>query len=463
MPLILAVEPDRRQAAQLTGLVRTRLGAELVLADTTVGALEAIGNRIPDLVLVPALLSPQDDEALAAALRVIAAAADVRTLTIPVFAAPGARSRDSGVLAKWRRGRTRSAQPEGCDPAVFAEQIAAYLTETLAERELAALTATDADVEPLPAADVVVAEFAGEPVAQPTAPILEVAAAEPVEVALIDAALLEAAPAEAAPVEAAPLEAVRAELEPDEIPLTFDPDPINAEMTASVDADSTISIDVGDIDLAAFLAELEAAPATSIVEDSVAVVEEPVPIVAAAIVRTEPASAPVTTTPSRMALSIGSLPTWPALEGVPAEQPLEALLAHTTPLEAPPVTAPTSERRVREPVPKPEHIEWVALVQSLRSDIERLRLEPAQAAAGVAVRRATAANTAQQSPAPVTTGRCAPPVEHEPTAQRKKKPRLKTKPVQDEWGFFDPQQCGFAALLAKLDEITDAGDEAAAQ
>jgi hypothetical protein len=43
-----------------------------------------------------------------------------------------------------------------------------------------------------------------------------------------------------------------------------------------------------------------------------------------------------------------------------------------------------------------------------------------------------------------------------------KKPRShvrKMNPVQDEWGFFDPQQCGFAALLAKLDEITEASDE----
>ncbi len=28
------------------------------------------------------------------------------------------------------------------------------------------------------------------------------------------------------------------------------------------------------------------------------------------------------------------------------------------------------------------------------------------------------------------------------------------KPIQDEWGFFDPAQCGFSTLLAKLDEIT---------
>ncbi|HKB10999.1 MAG TPA: hypothetical protein VKD69_10105, partial [Vicinamibacterales bacterium] len=35
----------------------------------------------------------------------------------------------------------------------------------------------------------------------------------------------------------------------------------------------------------------------------------------------------------------------------------------------------------------------------------------------------------------------------------------KSTPVQDEWGFFDPHQCGFAALLEKLDEITDTEDD----
>ena len=86
MPIILAIEPDHRQAAHLAGIARQYVSAELILADTTEGALDAIGDRVPDLVLVPALLSPQDDVVLAAALRVIAAAAHVRTLTIPVFA-----------------------------------------------------------------------------------------------------------------------------------------------------------------------------------------------------------------------------------------------------------------------------------------------------------------------------------------------------------------------------------------
>jgi hypothetical protein len=29
----------------------------------------------------------------------------------------------------------------------------------------------------------------------------------------------------------------------------------------------------------------------------------------------------------------------------------------------------------------------------------------------------------------------------------------RAQPAQDEWGFFDPSQCGFPALIAKLDEI----------
>ena len=29
------------------------------------------------------------------------------------------------------------------------------------------------------------------------------------------------------------------------------------------------------------------------------------------------------------------------------------------------------------------------------------------------------------------------------------------KPMQDEWGLYDPEQCGFAALLERLEELTE--------
>jgi len=68
--------------------------------------------------------------------------------------------------------------------------------------------------------------------------------------------------------------------------------------------------------------------------------------------------------------------------------------------------------------------EWVALVESLRHDVERIRTERADPPAP------------RTAPAP---------------SSRPRKP----KPAQDEWGLFDPEQCGFAALLAKLEEVTE--------
>jgi len=151
MPLILAIEPDKRQAAQLKVLVKNRLHADLVLADTTELALEAIGNRIPDLVLVPALLSPEEDGALNAALRVIAAAAHVQTLTIPVFASASTKKatvKTGGLLSKLLTNKSEGA-PEGCDPAVFGDQIAAYLAEIAADRDARGFD--DDDFEDAPA------------------------------------------------------------------------------------------------------------------------------------------------------------------------------------------------------------------------------------------------------------------------------------------------------------------------
>ena len=48
------------------------------------------------------------------------------------------------------------------------------------------------------------------------------------------------------------------------------------------------------------------------------------------------------------------------------------------------------------------------------------------------------------------------PADAAPAAAR---PRSRKKPramaPQEEWSLFDPEQCGFAALLAKLDQMAD--------
>src|SRR4029079_414787 len=145
MSLILAIEPDRRQVAHLISIVRQVPGAELILADTTERALESIGNGVPDLILVPALLSPQDDAALAAALRVIATAAHVQMLTIPTFATAKARPKSRGVLSGVFRSSACDGPVDDCDPKVCAEQSTSYLERASEERAAAQLLENDAD------------------------------------------------------------------------------------------------------------------------------------------------------------------------------------------------------------------------------------------------------------------------------------------------------------------------------
>jgi hypothetical protein len=134
MSLIIAIEPDRDQAAQLKDLVRRHTAAELILTETTERAIDAIEQRVPDLVLIPALMSPEDDEALTTALRVTEDAKHVQTLTIPLLGAPLSRSLPQGVLSRLRGQQSRPAAPDSCDPKLFAEQITEYLQRVANDR-----------------------------------------------------------------------------------------------------------------------------------------------------------------------------------------------------------------------------------------------------------------------------------------------------------------------------------------
>lgn len=146
MSLILAVEPDRRQAKQLSALVRQHVRAELVVADSGSGALAALKNRIPDLILTPPLLPPKDEAVLTGWLRDLGdAGAHVQTLAIPILADPDVRGKDQGSSIF---GRLRDQHPgadSGCDPGVFAEQVRVYLDRAATERS------DRAHAEPAPA------------------------------------------------------------------------------------------------------------------------------------------------------------------------------------------------------------------------------------------------------------------------------------------------------------------------
>jgi CheY-like chemotaxis protein len=396
MPLILAIEPDKRQAAHITSMARHRLHAELVLAVSADRALAALGDRIPDLILTPALLPPQDEAALAERLRQLdERAAHVQTLTIPLLAAPGRSSPARGMLAALRRERPGSSG-DGCDPAVFAEQVTAYLERAAIERQEHHRAHGDERVpvdaqsvlhaEPMGAGDAMAA-FEPEPAFQPEAASEpEPAHAEPVHVEPVAPAFAASTFVEPAPIHRDELPTIVDEpaaeifasssvglptleaMAADEPP-EFEIVAIADEPEEPAEEDETVD----EIDLAPFLAEgrsrnVDPADAAAAIMAAVAAAER-----LTTSAPEQPAASADTWTPRRF----GAQPAWPALEGVEAE---------------------------------------------------------AGAAPGAAVANAAA----------------------EPTPLKKR--RSKKNPLQDEWGFFDPAQCGFAALLAKLEEITEKDD-----
>ena len=150
MSIILAIEPDRRRAAQLTGMARAHLRAELLVAPNASQAVDELAGRVPDVLLTAPLLPSQEEAAIGDYLRQLgSAAAHVQTLTIPLLA-NGSGERDRPVLSAFRRGRTQRSEAEGCDPSVFAEQITEYLREARERRTMPALVA----VPPPPAVEI---------------------------------------------------------------------------------------------------------------------------------------------------------------------------------------------------------------------------------------------------------------------------------------------------------------------
>jgi hypothetical protein len=148
VPLVLAIEPDLRQAAIVKRIVREKVHADVAVVDTPDAALEAMRARVPDVLLISALLSPRDEDELIAHLRALAGADHLQTHTIPQLASTlvGGEGRASrGLLSAFRRKKDADAAPAGCDPDLFAEEIRSYLERAAQQKRERLDAQTDAD------------------------------------------------------------------------------------------------------------------------------------------------------------------------------------------------------------------------------------------------------------------------------------------------------------------------------
>jgi hypothetical protein len=201
VPLVLAIEPDLRQATILKRIVREKVHADVSVVDSPDAAIGAIRIQIPDVLLLSALLSPRDEDELIAHLRTLDAADHIQTHTIPQLASTAADQEDSGrgrgLFGVFRRKKDDSQQTSGCDPDLFAEEISAYLqraaekkAENAAEqqsrqhqleylKQSSVAAAAGRDSEPAPAVErdpgtgSWASPFEWKPTARDTAPAVE--------------------------------------------------------------------------------------------------------------------------------------------------------------------------------------------------------------------------------------------------------------------------------------------------
>ena len=127
MSTVLVVQPDEVQADVLRHIFAKRVGAELVMVDSTMEAVDEIARRMPDLILLSAVLSPRDEDALIGHLRSLEGASHLQTITIPQFrtSAPKPPEKKGGLFRK----KTKAPAPVGQDPMVFAEEVVARLKD----------------------------------------------------------------------------------------------------------------------------------------------------------------------------------------------------------------------------------------------------------------------------------------------------------------------------------------------
>jgi CheY-like chemotaxis protein len=127
--LVLAIEPDLRQAAIVKRIVREKVLADVTVVDSRDAALEAMRTTVPDVLLLSALLSPRDEDELIAHLRTLDNLEHLQTHTIPQLASSitGGDAKPKGLLSAFRRKKEPEGAMAGCDPELFAEEVRTYL------------------------------------------------------------------------------------------------------------------------------------------------------------------------------------------------------------------------------------------------------------------------------------------------------------------------------------------------
>jgi CheY-like chemotaxis protein len=85
MARILAIDADSKRRILLATLIRDHVQADLTVVSSVRAALSLLTKQIPDLILAPALLSPQDSALLVAHVKQLDTASHTQIVTLPAL------------------------------------------------------------------------------------------------------------------------------------------------------------------------------------------------------------------------------------------------------------------------------------------------------------------------------------------------------------------------------------------
>jgi hypothetical protein len=124
MAKILAIESDPERIVILQRLVREKLDADVIVADSIESALDTLDDKRPDVIVTSSLLSAGDDQLLADHLRQAPSLDHLPVLTLPPLVdTDGATSH--GLLSRLFRRRRQSW------PTYDADAVAARIEDAL--------------------------------------------------------------------------------------------------------------------------------------------------------------------------------------------------------------------------------------------------------------------------------------------------------------------------------------------
>jgi CheY-like chemotaxis protein len=125
--LVLAIDPDRTQEDAIGRLTQELAGHDVMVAGSAAEAIQLLDSSVPDLVVFPLTLPPEQERTLTNRLRALSGKDPVQSLAIPLLAAEGSQGESAATAGPrwfyWFKPADEEAAGKGLEPHRFSRNV----------------------------------------------------------------------------------------------------------------------------------------------------------------------------------------------------------------------------------------------------------------------------------------------------------------------------------------------------